>query len=113
MFLLSNYFEDKVNYWMSYNSDFESLTNLQSIVHIINFYKECKRNSSNDTIDFKLFILKNHDSLYAITCSLGQVMKTNHMKQKATRKMIILLNHLASSLYSLGSKFLTLDVVHM
>jgi hypothetical protein len=48
----------QVNYWMSYRSDFESLTNLQLIVHIIIFYKECKRNSSNDTIDFKLFIKK-------------------------------------------------------
>ncbi len=62
----------QVNYWMLYKSGFESLTNLQSIVHIIIFYKECKRNSSNDTIDFKKIIKKTHDSLYAITCSLGQ-----------------------------------------
>jgi hypothetical protein len=29
-------------------------------------------NFSNDTIDLKLFIKENHDSLYATTCSLGQ-----------------------------------------
>ncbi len=63
----------QVNYWMSYKSDFESLTNLQSIVHIIIFYKECKRNSSNDIIDFKKIRKENHDSVYATTCSLGQL----------------------------------------
>jgi hypothetical protein len=62
----------QVNYRMLYKSDFESLSNLQSIVHIIIFYKECKRNSSNDTIDFKLIRKENHDSLHATTCSSGQ-----------------------------------------
>jgi len=39
----------------------------------------------------------------------------NHMKisKKVTREMIILLNHLASFLYLLGSEFLTLDASHM
>ncbi len=45
------------------------------------FYKEFKRNASNDTIDFKRFVQENHASLYAITCLLDQFDETiNYMK---------------------------------
>jgi hypothetical protein len=35
------------------------------------------------------------------------------ISKKVAREMIILLNHLASFLYLLGSKFITLDASHM
>jgi hypothetical protein len=35
------------------------------------------------------------------------------ISKKVAREMIILLNHLASFLYLLGSKFLNLDASHM
>jgi len=41
------------------------------------FYKEFKRNASNDTIDFKRFVQENHASLYATTYLLRQFDEKN------------------------------------
>jgi hypothetical protein len=66
-----------------------------------------------------LFYFLNHVFLHATTCSLRQFdEKLNHIKilkfwnfhTKIARKMILLLNHLASFLYSLGSNFIILNV---
>jgi hypothetical protein len=63
---------------------------------------------------FQIFCKKNHVFPYATACSLSQFDKINKsyeiLRRKITRKMIFLLNHLASLLYSLGSKFLILNV---
>ncbi len=68
-------------------------------------------------IDFKCFVKENQVFLYATTCSLSQFdEKINHyeiLRKKITRKKMFLLKHLAKFLYSLGSKFLILNVGQM
>jgi hypothetical protein len=45
-------------------SPFQSLIDLQSIVHIIIFYEKIQNNVYNDAIDFKLFVQENHMILF-------------------------------------------------
>jgi hypothetical protein len=72
-----------------------------------------------NVIDSKLFLQERNVFLYATTCSLGQLdEKINHMKiskleTKGYKENDSFLNHLANSLYSLSSKFLSLNASHM
>jgi len=97
---------------------FESLIDLWLVVHIIIFISKCIKN----VIDSKLFLQEKNVFLYATTCSLGQFdEKLNHMKiskfwkfeTKGYKENDSFKNHLASSLYSLSSKFLSLNASHM
>jgi len=53
-------------------------------------------------MDFKIFVQENHVFLYAATCLLsqfdGKKKSYENLKQRATREMISLLNHLVNIL---------------
>jgi hypothetical protein len=106
---------------MVYNSLNETLINLWSIVHIIVLklnnakgmhVKWCNQSKTLCTRN-PCFPLCNYIFIRSIWWKNKLYQSFETLKQRATREMIALLNHLASFLYSLCSKFLTLNACHM
>ncbi len=98
--LEKNLFKKLNNYWMLYKIFFESLIDLWSNIHIRVSYKWMHEMMQL----YKLFVQESHASLMQLLVFRSISWEINHtktskswdLKQRSTRKMILLLNDLVS-----------------